>query len=507
MVDKQRFASTGSAYDLVEPSYDAELTLVTRDTPLGELLRRYWHPIMKSDKVKDLPVKVRLLGEDLIIFRKPDGAVGLVYPRCIHRGTDLIYGKVTDKGLRCCYHGWTFETDGRCTDQPGQSSTGSNSLRQPWYPTEERYSMIFAYLGPIDRKPPLPRYDLLEQLPEGWEVVADDTTIPAGGAGRMPCNWLQHHENGMDPAHVPIVHATQFPEIMTSDGKHEFSRAPDRIHGQGTMSMGAITMKFKVELILPNIRVIPDPLLSANRPDGKSDSVAWTVPIDNENTIVFTAFGVPKGTVPSGDLPLYNGKFWRDLTAEEHQRFPGDFEAQVGQGSITYHSEEHLIRADQGIVFLRRQLREAIHAVRDGLDPPLAFGPEQINIVTTSGVTITQNETAAEAAPVAPVTPVSAAAPAVQGRWNIVIKTPLGDKSAVLNCIVNGAALTGALVDEDGEIALDDGKVNGMEVQWSSKMTKPMPMTLKFSATVTGNSINGKAKHMMGSAAFSGTRA
>ena len=503
MQDKQRFATTGSAYDLPEPHFDEELTLVTRGTAAGELLRRYWQPVAKSDKVKDLPVKIRILGEDLVLFRKPNGSVGLVYPRCIHRGSDLMYGKVTDKGIRCCYHGWTFETDGRCTDQPGIRNP-STHLRQPWYPTEERYGLIFAYLGPIDRKPPLPHYDLLEQLPPDWHVLADDTTIPSGGAGNMPCNWLQHHENGLDPAHVPIVHAAQFPEIMTTnDGKYEFERRVDRIFSQGTMQAGGVSLNFKVELIMPNIRVIPDPLLSADRPDGKSDSVAWTVPIDNENTIVFTAFAVSQGTVPSGDLPLYDGKRWSELSFEQHQRFPGDYEAQTGQGVIAFHSEEHLVRMDEGVVLYRRLLRDAIKSVAEGRDPPLAFGSASLYIDTSAGVTITPISPVQQTVQSVSYAPASSS---VRGKWNIIIKTPLGDKPGILDLETDGTSLSGTLTDADNTSIIADGKVDGMKLQWTSKLSKPMPMSLTFTAAVDGNRISGAARHMLGSAAFRGTR-
>src|SRR5713226_1395595 len=114
----------GSGYDQPAPAFDAELVCAGKGTPGGELLRRYWHPIALSSQVRDLPVAVRALSEDFILFRTPNGRLGLVYPRCTHRGTTLLYGKVEERGIRCCYHGWLFDTDGQCLEQPCEPDGG-----------------------------------------------------------------------------------------------------------------------------------------------------------------------------------------------------------------------------------------------------------------------------------------------------------------------------------------------------------------------------------------------
>lgn len=186
---------------------------------MGELLRRYWHPVNKSDKLDDVPVRIRVLGEDVILFRKPSGEAGAVYPRCIHRGSSAFYGKVTDAGIRCGYHGWTFDTDGSCMDQPCEPSRGGSAFRQPWYPVEERYGLVFVYMGPLDRKPALPRHEALESIPDGWELYADDTNIPSAGAGFMPCNWLQHHENGLDWATSRSFTQSSFAPMLAEASK------------------------------------------------------------------------------------------------------------------------------------------------------------------------------------------------------------------------------------------------------------------------------------------------
>ena len=495
MTVAERFRQFGSAYDMPAPSYDASLVEVGRGTPMGELLRRYWHPVYKSDKLTDLPVRVRALGEDLVLFRKATGEAGLVYPRCIHRGTDLFFGRITEKGLRCCYHGWTFDTDGRCVSQPvepGDGGKARNALRQPWYPVQERYGFVFAYLGPPDRQPPLPRYDLLEAIPEGWEIIADDSSIPSGGAGYIPCNWLQHHENGLDPAHVPIVHEHQFPPMLAqSQMTAMFETQSDRIFSHGEFRLDGMMMHFDVEVILPIVRVIPSPLLPTPRPDGKSDQISWTLPKDDTDTIVFTAIVQPTGQDFSNP-ELYDGKAWSALSEAEHQRFPGDFEAQVGQGPITFHSQEHLVCWDKGVVLLRRQLQAAAKMVANGGDPPLAFGPEAIFVETSAGFAMLPNPD--YVAPPKEALPRVAPAGDIDGRWQLTMTTPMGEQQVVLDCILADGALTGTMDGDQGRQPIANGMAAGNRLTWESRITKPMAMTLAFDVTVDGDHLAGTFK-------------
>ncbi|MGA9365995.1 MAG: Rieske 2Fe-2S domain-containing protein, partial [Steroidobacteraceae bacterium] len=210
-----------SAYSHVQGACKNELTRVARGTPMGELLRRYWHPIGLSEDASETPRMVRALGEDLVLFRDRAGRCGLLYPRCAHRGASLFYGRVEERGIRCCYHGWLFDVGGQCLEQPCESRNGAATARvihQPGYPVRERYGLIFAYMGPPASMPVLPRYNLLENLQPGEHLEADDSSIGSGGPTIVPCNWLQHFENVMDPFHVPILHGSfsgsQFTERM-----------------------------------------------------------------------------------------------------------------------------------------------------------------------------------------------------------------------------------------------------------------------------------------------------
>ena len=372
----------GGAYGRGPQHHDAYITEVAPGTPCGEFLRRYWHPVALADEATDRPRQVRLLGEDLILFRDRTGLPGLLYPRCIHRGTTLYYGRVEDRGIRCCYHGWLFDTEGRCLEQPCEPDGGKrkHTVRQPWYPVEERYGLIFAYMGPPARRPVLPRYDIFEGLGAGEELRPDDSGLGSGGDGPglvVPCNWLQHTENVLDTYHVPILHGTfsgtQFvPEMATMpDVTWEFCDNGVSAISLRSFDDGRVLHRV-TQVLLPTLRVVPSPRLAP----GPCTSIGWVIPVDDTHYKILNVFRQPKGQ-PLPHRSSYGGKRWSELTEEEHQRMPGDYEAQVGQGPITLHSEERLVSSDRGVSMLRRLLREQIKAVEDGGDPSgVAFDPE-----------------------------------------------------------------------------------------------------------------------------------
>src|SRR5476651_803976 len=172
---------TGTGYETKPSTYVAGLTEVGRGTPMGELMRRYWHPVGLVSHATETPREVRVLGEDLVLFRDKTGRPGLVQARCAHRGTTLYFCKVEERGIRCCYHGWLFDVEGHCLEQPCEPEGGlhKDKVRQPWYPLEERYGLLFAYMGPPEKRPVLPRYDHLEDLEPGETLIA---TIGGFGA-------------------------------------------------------------------------------------------------------------------------------------------------------------------------------------------------------------------------------------------------------------------------------------------------------------------------------------
>ena len=383
----------GNAYGRPAGKSDDELTRVGPGSPCGEYLRRFWHPIALASTATTTPQRVRILGENLILFRDGKGRLGLLTERCAHRGTSLYYGRVDDGGIACCYHGWKFDVRGRCIDQPCESDGGAKTksrLFQPWYPTQERYGLVFAYMGPPAKKPILPRLDILENLnenekihptgPTGFGFGADDT-IRA-----MPCNWLQQYENTMDPFHLTILHSrhsgVQFsPDLVNMpEVKFEWTDLGVKYIATIPMSNGKRINRVS-PAILPNMRC-PG---SVHLKPGPSNTITWSVPEDDTSHLVFQAARVPlsfestanlfrttrpvRSSDKDSDKTPTDPKLWSELTEAQKQRYPGDWEAQESQGPITLHSEEHLGASDQGVVMLRRLLREQIRLVQEGGDP------------------------------------------------------------------------------------------------------------------------------------------
>jgi phenylpropionate dioxygenase-like ring-hydroxylating dioxygenase large terminal subunit len=373
--------TAGNAYGRPAQTYDAELVEVGPGTPAGEYLRRYWHPVAVSEKVTTRPQNVRILGEDLILFRDGKGRPGLLLPRCAHRGTTLFYGKVEDDGIRCCYHGWKFDVQGRCIDQPCEPEGGAahrDKVFQPWYPVQERYGFVYAYMGPPDKQPALPRWDILENLPPGEKLYATDSSFSVGGDDSIqviPWNWLQDWENNMDHFHVHVLHSTftgaQFAKEMAvlPQLAYEYTEQGMRYTAYRKLPDGR-ELDRKSPVIYPNIMSTPD----VHMKSGLSTTMAWVVPVDDTHHRRFHVMRIPADSDPRVTRPrqMYTEqrpKAWINMTEQERQDWPSDWEAQSGQGAITLHSEEHLATTDQGIAMLRRLMRKQIRLVQEGGDP------------------------------------------------------------------------------------------------------------------------------------------
>ena len=364
----------GHAYGRRAQQPNKLLTEVGPGTPLGELMRRYWHPVALSSEVADLPRKVRILGEDLILFRDRKGRAGLLYPRCMHRGTSLFYGRVEDEGIRCCYHGWLFDAQGRCLDQPCEPDHGRHrdQARQPWYPVEELYGLVFAYLGPPQKKPVLPRYDVLDELRADQELLCTLGGFAATGDSSLqivPNSWLHMNDNIMDPFHVHVLHST-FSGVQFAPGflvmpKVEFFYADHGVCYSAYRQLDdGREMKRVSSWLMPNIMSVPDIDMS----EGRSTMMSWVVPSDDSSYRQAMVMKIPKRAGRFAGIQL-GGKTWGEMTEEEHQRTPGDYEAQSGQGTISLHSEEHLVTSDKGIIMQRQMLRQQCDVVASGGDP------------------------------------------------------------------------------------------------------------------------------------------
>ena len=359
----------GTAYGRKPGTINRDYTETGPGTKMGELLRRYWHPVALANEATTRPKQIRVLSEDLILFRDGGGRAGLLYPRCAHRGTTLYYGKVEERGIRCCYHGWLFDAEGRCLEQPCEPELGKHrdNVRQPWYPLEERYGLIFAYLGPPEKKPVLPRWDVLDELDPDESVEASN--LIASGPVVIPCSWTHHFDNVPDHYHVPILHGsnsgTQFNELMSRMPKitWELTERGIKTVSRRPADNGKTFLRI-VEGVLPNARLVPDTVPSRS---GKCESVSWLLPVDDTHYILYAALRKTSGWQRGFTRP--GGKSWWDMSEEEHQRFPDDYEAQTGQGPITLHSDEHLATTDQGVVMLRRFLLKQAEIVATGGDP------------------------------------------------------------------------------------------------------------------------------------------
>src|SRR5687767_14589483 len=176
------------------------LSRVGPGTPAGELLRRYWYPVSFAQTLTDeQPTQyVRLLGEDLVLFKDKSGNVGLIQDHCAHRGASLLYGRVEERGISCAYHGWLYDTAGNCLECPAEPA-GSKfhlTVKMRAYPVQEWIGLLWAYLGP-EPVPPITKFDV-------W--ARTDGTHKLSLQPQLDCNWLQAMENSVDPAHLPILH-------------------------------------------------------------------------------------------------------------------------------------------------------------------------------------------------------------------------------------------------------------------------------------------------------------
>jgi phenylpropionate dioxygenase-like ring-hydroxylating dioxygenase large terminal subunit len=350
------------------------LTKVGPGQPCGEYMRRFWQPVLTSEHVTTRPREIRILGEDLLIFRDGSGRPGLLYPRCMHRGTTLLYGHVEPDGIRCCYHGWKFAVDGTCIDQPCEPGGGQHkeAARQPWYPVQEKYGLVWAYMGPAEKRPVLPRWDVLENLRDDEHYQCVDNSWGAhrdpDGPEVVPYSWLHMNDNIMDPFHVQVLHSTfsayQFVrefEIMPTC-EFEYIDAGVIYKAYRDLEDGREVDRISTWLA-PNIMSVPSTMLAA----GPSTGMGFVVPVDDTHSRIVGVARMPKG---QARVPYrVKGKTWSQMSLEDRQDEPNDYEAQSGQGPVSLHSEEHLATSDRGIAMQRRALEQNIKKVMEGGDP------------------------------------------------------------------------------------------------------------------------------------------
>jgi nitrite reductase/ring-hydroxylating ferredoxin subunit len=381
---------TLSAYYRPQATFEPDLVEVTRGSRGGEYLRRFWQVVAPSSDATRTPARVRVLGEDLILFRDGSGNAGLLYPRCAHRGTSLYFGRTEERGIRCCYHGWVFDTNGACLEQPLEPDGGRarENYAQPYYPVRERYGLIFAYMGPTGKQPAFPRYAHLENLGDDETINVDTTSLGIGGPVVADFNWFQHYENVMDPFHVVMLHeafsGTQFVPDMGKMPVVTYSYTPRGIKSQQLRNLDdGTTLRRVTELSLPTGRVVPSPTLAVK---GPTNSIGFMLPIDDTHFRIYNLFRVKKGTTHVLGGSLRDGRRWKDLNPDERREMPGDYEAQSGQGTITLHEEDHLAATDRGVSLLRKLYKQQVEIVACGGDPQgVHFSDDDVTIQVEAG--------------------------------------------------------------------------------------------------------------------------
>ncbi len=390
---------------MMSAEQNALITRVGPGTPAGRLMRHYWQPAALVDELAgNRPVKpLRLLGEDLVMFRDEAGRYGLVERACPHRGADLAFGRLEDGGLRCSFHGWLFDVTGRCLQTPAEpdDSPLCANIRQKAYPVREKSGILFAYLGPGE-PPALPDLDCF--------LAPDDYTFAFKGL--IECNWLQALEVGIDPAHASFLHrffededgygqqfrgGTADSDMPMTRLLREFPRPHIEVeqteYGLRIISLRRIndasTHVRVTNLAFPHAIVIPM--------SKEMTITQWHVPIDDERCYwhaIFTSFGakVDKETMRRQRLELYTfpdyaprknrtNDYGFDPHEQARETYTGmghdinvhDQWAVESMGPIQDRTREHLGQSDKAIAAYRRILRKAIEQAGNGGDLPMVL--------------------------------------------------------------------------------------------------------------------------------------
>jgi phenylpropionate dioxygenase-like ring-hydroxylating dioxygenase large terminal subunit len=368
-------------------------------TPMGDLMRQYWVPAALSTELparEGAPLRVRLLGENLIAFRATSGAVGLVRESCPHRGASLFYGRNEQEGLRCVYHGWKFDVTGRCVDMPNEPAESNfrGKVRAVAYPCVERAGLVWAYLGPRETPPPLPDLE---------PTMLADASVQIY---QRECNWMQALEGDIDTCHTVFLHLGSVDADEARPGTWARYALSDRAprYAVADMDFGVMYGAYRpaeadseywriANFLFPFYAMVPTGVL------GLEVRVRAWVPMDDEHTLAISIARSAQGVRSAGrqvvrppeTLPNTTDWYGRfrcvanagndyliDRTAQKTTSYTGidaiflqDQAVTESMGAIYDRTNERLGTSDQMIIRTRKRLIDAARALRDtGKVPP-----------------------------------------------------------------------------------------------------------------------------------------
>lgn len=362
---------------MLAKSKNQQLMETDPGTPMGDVMRMHWHPIAAETEFEDKETKpVRLMGENLVLYKDLSGTYGLVDRQCPHRRADLSYGFVEDCGIRCNYHGWQFDEKGNCVAQPYEDTAHSDAnfkdkVKIKSYPVETLAGLIWAYMGP-QPAPVLPNWE-----PFTWENGFAQIVFT-----EIPCNWFQCAENCIDPVHFEWMHSNWSIRLGGETGpyipKHEKVDFNEFEWGFTYHRVREDTDEENELWTVGRCYLWPNCLFTGTH-------FEWRVPIDDDTTLSVGWFWnrVPneqepyvQKRIPHWESPVMDKKTGRWITSHVMNQ---DFVAWVGQGIRSDRENEHLGNSDKGVAMARRQMFADIEAVKEGKDPKGVLRDESRN--------------------------------------------------------------------------------------------------------------------------------
>ena len=443
---------------MLAPEDNELVTNTNRGTPMGDVFRHYWMPVALSEELPGPdcePLRVRILGEDLIAFRDTNGDPGLVDAFCPHRGAPMFFGRNEEEGLRCIYHGWKFDVTGACVDLPNapEGETYKDKVKIKAYPCEDKGDLIWAYMGPAEHKPPFPEFEWTK-LPKSHRYVTKFVE---------QCNYLQAMEGDYDPSHARFLHSTLQPvavdelrgagsqqnifafpvpddeKFPRAVGNRRIRAKEDSLPGQRGQGLNAKLEDYEHSMLSVSVQETPDGKYAATvgatwwMPIFCTAGIAFNghyssnmrIPIDNESLMFYRlrwsfeeisddqlaeykngGYSHPE-VIPGTWMPKANlqNDYLIDRLSQKTFSYSGIktfplqdialIEAQWGP--IAKREYEHLVSSDYMIIHVRQRLLKAAKEMQEGKAPEGPFHPEVFRIHRENAIANTAEEAVQQA--------------------------------------------------------------------------------------------------------------